>query len=596
MGEFGNLQRTYVASMHNPVCGLVRYWCGECKRVECRHCSLDQPAEWWTGLEQHNTELNVQRLPGYGRWGFDDEYSPVSCDGAWASRIRKYCQPDSSHLGGPAGGFEFYYFDCNWCRLLNPVAYTSQFGKMDRYTDTDQQQQRRYIQWRGDRYAHRRADQLPGSKPCRCYSLWVGRYADHIVVKCTGGMDTSGQSIADDRRSDVRANFVETKMKRFLILLGLATALSTILSAQSSRLTSITQIKTNASRIYGCISGCTAGAELTYDSNTSGATCPNGGKAIQIYTNTYGGGSEVNISATQAAFSTLTLNAGNVKINPAGTYYVFVVLNSGSNYACNNPSANPGSGFDYDIWITKSDWSNPTKVETVTPNIGAGSLHPLWNADGSKVCWFNNVGAAGHTAPNVYGNFQCAAFTTPGGVPTLGASTIRCPGNASCTGVFEFYEPAGFNPLNADMVYYTLCRATWDTCAVFSYLISTGATVQITPFGYYSEFWNVSSDGLNALSGTTRFTPNPDPVAYPVGMGVPPSDVSVSNQSALFNWSYITTYNTPATSMYDASKPSIGQPVWANNHTQICWGETKVATTLYCGNYAPFPASFGLIF
>lgn len=341
-----------------------------------------------------------------------------------------------------------------------------------------------------------------------------------------------------------------------------------------------------AQRIDPChIPNCTTNSEVVYDSRTGTTVCATGGSPTQIWSNNYLGTNPINLSLTTVGLSAITQSVGNPKLSWDGNWIILQVLKATSNYACNDVTANPGAGFDNDGYIC--DWpavASCTDVIAVTANIGAGTLHPLFTSDTGKVCYFHISGAGGFNAANEWGDLRCAAFTHPGGTPTLSSTVTRSPTTAACT-VHCGYEPAGAHPFNPDLIYFTIFTPNWNAFQVLSYSISTGATVAMTQLNMYSEFWQSDSTGSYAVTGTTQWTLNPNPVNYS-GVGVPPSDVAIEILNSGTGSIPVTSFNTPSSPFYTGVSSTIGKPAWGNGRKYIYFTLQRGGiNTIYMGTF-----------
>lgn len=370
-------------------------------------------------------------------------------------------------------------------------------------------------------------------------------------------------------------------MRTLLLIL----ILTCVCSAQPS-LTNVKVWLPNAQRIDLChIPNCTTNSEAVYDTRTGTSVCATGGSPTQIWSNNYLGTNPINLSLTTVGLSAITQSVGNPKFSWDGNWIILQVLKSGSNFACNATSANPGAGFDNDGYIC--DWpalASCTDVIAVTANIGAGTLHPLFNEDTSKVCWMHVSGAGGFTAPNEWGDLRCATFTHPGSVPTLSSIVTRSPTTGAC-GAHCGFEPAGAHPFNPDLIYFTIFQPAWNDFQIFSYSISTGATIAMTQRNQYSEFWAPDSTGSYALTATTQWTPTPNP-GQGSGTSVPPADVAIEILNSGTGSIPVTLFNTPGTTFYTGVSSAIGKPTWGNGRKYIYFTlERGGLNTIYFGTF-----------
>lgn len=371
-------------------------------------------------------------------------------------------------------------------------------------------------------------------------------------------------------------------MKKVITLLLLSSALS---FGYSARLQSVTQIATFSQRLDACRNGCTTGQELVFDSET-GAACSHGGNAYQLWSMSYDGSNKVNLTATHPNLAALTnLNEGNVKFSPNGQWVVFQAQGSTSTIACDNNAANPGAGFDQNVYVCDFPaFAACTQMTHLTIGIGVGTLHPTLN---SSFLFWMNIQGVGMTDAGLFGTFRYAAFAIVMGIPTIGTPSNLSP-NAP-----NWFEPAGYNPLSQCTAYYT-SGATRSTTQVFPVNMCT-STVNgpVSVLGSSSEFWNVDSTASLSLTMGTQFTPAP----IPPSPGTPSTDLYSAASGTGVAPLPLTFYNTPSSPEYIPTTGSgqlvVSHPVWGNGQQYVLWtlqnsaGGTRMPSTIWRANYVP---------
>lgn len=367
----------------------------------------------------------------------------------------------------------------------------------------------------------------------------------------------------------------------FLLAIG-----STVpLPSFSPYLTNVYNICQNCQRVDVCKSNCVLNQELVYDARTGTTPCATGGLPTQLWSNNYAGTNPINLSTTTVGLGAIGQSVGQPRFSPNGSWVIYQELISTSNFTCDNTSANPGTGFDNNVQI--GDYPNfavATQVVTVTPNIGAGSLHPSFNADQSFIGYMHNLGAGGFNPANLYGNFKTASITFPANVPTLGSTNTFTDGSPH-----NGYETAGYNPCNSDEMYFT-SWPTWPTTRIFKFSISRQTETPLTPLNVFTEFWNTDSTCSWAASASTIGSIT----TYPkdIGGGVPINELTVASASSGVNWKALTQYNTPGSSDYNGQGSStvVSKPQFAKGNSMICWtaqvNKNRVlVNSIYCGTF-----------
>jgi len=353
-------------------------------------------------------------------------------------------------------------------------------------------------------------------------------------------------------------------MKTVLLLLLMACPFLIRAQIPLPQLSNLTQLCTNCERVDACHRGCRLNAELLYDAPT-GAPCPAGGNAYQIWTMHYDGSNKVNLSATAPGLLAFTgkLNQGNAKWSPDGKWIVLQVQSGNSIAPCNISGTNPGSGFEQNVVVCTATASRCWQLTFNIPGTGSGVLHPQWTSDLGYLYWMNILGT-GNTDANFYGTLRSAPFSTLSNTPTLGPATDFTDGiNAT-----NWYEPAGYMPNNPCQIFVT-SGVHWNTTQIFSFNVCqhTGWT-PVTPLtgagettGPYSEFHNCDSTSSLALVSSSRYTPKSIP---PAGTITFPEDDLTLMPCSSSAWTFpLTFYNSPKALQYIPGPVYVPHPVWA---------------------------------
>lgn len=220
---------------------------------------------------------------------------------------------------------------------------------------------------------------------------------------------------------------------------------------------------------------------------------------------------------------------GNSAWHPSGEYIVFTAEKE------NNPKAlwreaQPGSGFNNDLWVMTADGQNFFQLTEYQLHTRA-VIHPHFSNDGRKVFWAERLRSS---AGSGWGEWalKIADFVIESGKPSLKNTQVYQPGRNH-----YFYESHGFPPDDSKIIFtansegqsdsgfdiYTLDLASgkltnltntpndWDELAHYSpdgkkiaWLSATGlnipaGSIKVEEFekGLISELWIMDADGSN---------------------------------------------------------------------------------------------------
>jgi hypothetical protein len=346
------------------------------------------------------------------------------------------------------------------------------------------------------------------------------------------------------------------------------------MAGYTQSLSNIHQIVFNGQRVdhcHQCLPATAPGAlppnPLIFDSNAAGATCSTGGHAFQLWSMAEDGSNKINLTATHSVLAALTTkNEGQAKFDPTGKLVIFQVQGSTSTAACNSAGANPGAGFDQNVFIC--DYPNfvaCTQQTTYAMNAGLGVLHP--ELTNNFAYWMAVTGAGGVSGGvNFHGNFSFAPFSIAAGVPTIGTITVCGPGACGMPAATpNWFETTGRDPNSLDSVFFTSGN-TFTNTNIYKFDLNRGAFVNAvsnTNATTYTEFWNCDDTGSLALSMSSEFTPSP------TFTSVPFTDLILGTCSTGLKRIPLTTYNTPGTSQYISTGVVVSLPVWGAGQKYI---------------------------
>jgi len=250
-------------------------------------------------------------------------------------------------------------------------------------------------------------------------------------------------------------------------------------------------------------------------------------------------------------------HAGNPEWHPFGNSIVFQAHNASLPFLPveRQPLAHlmtsPGWGTNNNLWLMTSDGTQFWQLTSIAA--GMGTLHPHFDAAGSRLLWSEKIGLVGLAEQ---WTLKMANLVWGGGSPQLVGTSAIQP-----LGVDIFYEAHGFSPDGRRIVFSAGAPAQ-SAMDLYTYELSTGTLQNLTNTpAEWDEHAQFTPDGSQIVWASNRN------IAKVRDYFVPYLDYWIMNADGS-NQQRLTYFNDPAAPEYystglAAADFSFGRTVWS---------------------------------
>lgn len=171
---------------------------------------------------------------------------------------------------------------------------------------------------------------------------------------------------------------------------------------------------------------------------------------LDVYTMTPDGTEERCLTCDHTGLGLPIGHKGNPEWHPDGRWIVFQAEMAQHPGEMHGYETKPGAGYFNELWAIKSDGSEAHRLyglgrEILANRAARGTLHPHFDADGTRLTWSHLVRGPKLFDPNLaYGEYRIrvAPFRMERGIPRLLLGQME----EYIPGVPAFYETHGFSP------------------------------------------------------------------------------------------------------------------------------------------------------